>query len=105
MGDKVTLTLAATCRFVGGVLKSRGNPAGAPPTFSVGVVTEVSGPRVKVCLMNSEKFSWYDFSDLSIIDEWERKFKEDVPEDWLRDVKSNFASQIDHMCLQELLQS
>lgn len=104
-GDRVTLTCAATKRFVGGVLKSSGNPEGACQTFPVGIVTKVSGLRAKVCLMGSEECSWYDFSDLSVIDDWDRRFKEEIPEDWLRGMNFMFSSQIEHKSLQELLQS
>jgi hypothetical protein len=123
-GDKVTLRLGATMKFVGGVLKSRGCPEGAPPTFPVGVVLgedslqatcpmaclrdkvrQSSTKQVKVRLYDSNEFSWYNKEDLQIIEDWERKFKEGVPEDWLRDMKASFRSQIENMCLEELLQS
>jgi hypothetical protein len=103
-GDKVTLTFAATKRFIGGVLKSRGNPEGTSPTFPVGIVTKVSGLQAKVCLMGSDECSWYDHSDLSVINNWNEKLKEDIPEDWLRSINFTFASQIEHKSLEELLQ-
>jgi len=104
-GDGVTLTVDATKRFFGGVLKSKGDPEGGSQSFPVGVVAELGDRQAKVCLRGSTDSSWYAFSDLSFIDSWDKKFQDDIPEDWLRDVNTSFSSQIEHMSLRELLQS
>lgn len=106
LGDKITLTFDATRRFVGGVLKSRGSEH--YPTFPIGLVLDVDSGSSEVCVRllksnDNDESTWYRFTDVQVVEHWEKKLFEHIPEKWLRSVRTKFSSDIEWVSLGKLM--